>query len=291
MKTKRFLITAAALVLTGCYGHGGHMHGHAEAGHAEPAKPTRAADNAAACARLRAAELPASYERLDSQRIRLLNWNAEKHLHDLFHSDLINVVSDADLILLQESIADEGHLEQNTPFHWSFAPGYVRNGVATGVMTASHVQPVESCRLSSIEPWLGSPKATSIARYGLSDTDETLMVINTHLINFTLGVSAIRGQLQDALQYADRHNGPVIFAGDLNTWNRRRARIVDESLRGVGLRPVRFRRDVRTRIFGKPVDHIYVRGLEAVSADTYNLATSDHNPMDAVLRMKNHEHR
>ena len=48
---------------------------------------------------------------------------------------------------------------------------------------------------------------------------------------------------------------------------------------------LRFRRDERTRIFGRPVDHIYVRGLEAVSADTYNIESSDHNPMDAVLRI------
>ncbi len=225
------------------------------------------------------------HERLDSRHIRLLNWNAHKHTHRLFHSDLIAVVGDADLILLQESIADEQHLRADTRFNWVFAPGYVKNGVATGVMTASQVRPLQACTLSSKEPWVGSPKATSIARYGLTGTHETLLVINTHLINFTLGTAAIRDQLEQALAYAREHRGPVIFAGDLNTWSGRRARLVDESLQEIGLRPVAFRRDERMRVFGKPVDHIYIRGLEPLSADTYNLDSSDHNPMDAIFRV------
>jgi endonuclease/exonuclease/phosphatase (EEP) superfamily protein YafD len=50
-----------------------------------------------------------------------------------------------------------------------------------------------------------------------------------------------------------------------------------------GLAAVEFEKDDRKRVFGKPLDHVYVRGLDVVAAETRETASSDHNPMRVWL--------
>ena len=47
----------------------------------------------------------------------------------------------------------------------------------------------------------------------------------------------------------------------------------------LGLEALEYDADHRKRILGWPLDHIYVRGLDTVNATTYDLDSSDHNPM------------
>jgi endonuclease/exonuclease/phosphatase (EEP) superfamily protein YafD len=46
-----------------------------------------------------------------------------------------------------------------------------------------------------------------------------------------------------------------------------------------------FDEDHRKRVFGHPLDHIYVRGLETIEATTTEVSSSDHNPMSARLQI------
>jgi endonuclease/exonuclease/phosphatase (EEP) superfamily protein YafD len=221
---------------------------------------------------------------LDSQNIRLLNWNTHKYADSRAHDDLLNFGSGADLILLQESIQDYTHMPSLNPqLHWEFAPGYVQAGIKTGVMTASSVAPIASCKLTNKEPWLRSPKATNITRYALTGTDETLLVVNVHLINFTFGVSDMRAQLDQALAFVELHSGPVIVSGDFNTWSARRSKVVTQALTRLNLQPVEYTNDLRTRIFGQPVDHLYVRDIKAATATSHPVESSDHNPISMVF--------
>ena len=43
--------------------------------------------------------------------------------------------------------------------------------------------------------------------------------------------------------------------------------------------------DHRKLAFGKPLDHIYVRGLQVIDATTFRVDSSDHNPMLVRLRL------
>lgn len=54
----------------------------------------------------------------------------------------------------------------------------------------------------------------------------------------------------------------------------------------LGLVALEYDVDHRTRVFGRVLDHIYVRGLETVQASTLDVRSSDHNPMTAELRVK-----
>ena len=80
------------------------------------------------------------------------------------------------------------------------------------------------------------------------------------------------------------HEGPVIFCGDLNTWSNRRQATLDALTGELGLTPIPFSPDHRTSRFGRPLDHLYVRGLTWRSAETVQVDTSDHNPLIVTLQ-------
>lgn len=170
----------------------------------------------------------------------------------------------------------------------SFAAGYRtrgRFGSVTGVLTLSAAEPMTSCSLVSIEPWLRSPKATMITEYGLTDTDQSLVVVNIHAINFTFSNRDFREQVRRALSVIDGHEGPVLLSGDFNTWHWRQSRILHEMASDHGLTGLEYDADFRKRVFGQPLDHIYVRGLRVIDATSFAVDSSDHNPMSARLSL------
>jgi endonuclease/exonuclease/phosphatase (EEP) superfamily protein YafD len=221
---------------------------------------------------------------LDQTRMRLLNWNMQKNTDANIQADLTRLANDVDLILLQESVRNSAAFADLDPaFHWSFSPGYQRADVSTGVVTASRVKPLAQCSLTNYEPWLRSPKATNITEFSLSGTDETLLVINLHMINFTFGLHDIRQQLLQALSLVEQHTGPVIFSGDFNTWRKARRDLVLEALAARNLEPVSYTDDYRKRVFGYALDHTFVRGIRVVAGTSHSIDSSDHNPMSMML--------
>jgi endonuclease/exonuclease/phosphatase (EEP) superfamily protein YafD len=53
-----------------------------------------------------------------------------------------------------------------------------------------------------------------------------------------------------------------------------------------GLGAVSFEPDLRTTAFGRALDHIYVRGLEATFAQVIPVSSSDHNPLRVRLAVQ-----
>jgi endonuclease/exonuclease/phosphatase (EEP) superfamily protein YafD len=223
---------------------------------------------------------------LDSADIDLVVWNIEKGKNSQWADDLIQSVASIDLALFQEAPLSELNDELfNGASYWSFSPGYRTPDALTGVMTISSVEPLMHCNLIDHEPWLRSPKATSITEYELTDTDETLIVVNIHAINFTLGIDALTQQLEKIRGVVARHDGPVILAGDFNTWSTGRKSMVDEFVSDLELTEVSFEIDQRKKYFGSVVDFVFVRGLTVQDAVAPVLESSDHNPLLLKLRM------
>ena len=168
----------------------------------------------------------------------------------------------------------------------SFASGYSTAEVQTGVLTLSRAFPSLRCGLSHLEPWLKTPKATSVTEYPLRDRDDRLLAINLHAVNFSLGVENFQAQIHALEDLLGQHEGPVVLAGDLNTWSERRQALVDEFLQGHGLNAVQFAPDLRTTAFGRALDHIYVRGMDSDLAEVIPVTSSDHNPLRVRLRIQ-----
>ncbi|WOJ98498.1 endonuclease/exonuclease/phosphatase family protein [Congregibacter brevis] len=222
--------------------------------------------------------------------IRILNWNIKKGEEPNWQEDLQRFSQDKNLVLLQEaalSMQLPDQLQQ-VPFA-AFSPGYVKGDDITGVVTFSDVEPVSRCRLSAVEPWLGTPKSTNITEYALSDSDNRLVVVNMHALNFSFGLLSYRMQLDAVSEALEGFHGAVLLSGDFNTWRRGRQNVLSDIVERLGLRPVVFENDYRERVFGRPLDHMYVRGLDVVEAQVFEVSSSDHNPMVVSFKL-NAEH-
>ena len=239
-----------------------------------------------ACRDALAAARTAAGTGLDGAGIRLVNWNVQKKHGPEWRHDFDRLATDADFVLMQEASLDH-HADPGLAAgrHATFAPGYRSGRGVTGVLTLSRHEPLVSCSFTSREPWLRTPKSTGITAYGLAGADDTLVVVNIHALNFALGLSDYRAQLSRILDVLHDHSGPIILAGDFNTWRGRRGGILIELADALGLKAVTFTDDERVRVFGLALDHIYVRDLELRQSRTDSVSTSDHNPMTAVLAM------
>ncbi len=225
-------------------------------------------------------------DELNSADIRIVNWNIQKGGDPDWLVDLTTFTGEPDLMIFQEALLNEAAWGDIATDHYrSFAPGHRTRRSLTGVMTLSSARPLLQCNLVSLEPWLRSPKATVITEYGLTDTDQTLLVVNIHAINFTFGISAFKAQIERALFVMNEHEGPILLSGDFNTWHARQSTVLHGMTERLGLKMLDYEEDFRKRAFGQPLDHIYVRGLQVISATTSVAKSSDHNPMSARLSL------
>jgi len=223
---------------------------------------------------------------LATDGIRLVNWNVEKGRHRDWSRDYARLTGDSDLVLIQEASLRADTVDDLPPaLHWSFAPGYRRRGQVTGVLTLSAARPMTQCKLAATEPLLRTPKATSITQFALLGSDATLIVVNVHAINFSFGLGMYERQFDAIADVLEQHSGPIILGGDFNTWRDARMRVVDALAQRIALEPLQFDVDHRMRFMGKALDHIFVRGLYALDSKTYEVTSSDHNPMSVTLAM------
>ena len=218
-------------------------------------------------------------EQLDTS-LDFLSWNIQKASNEGWREDLRNFASDVHLAFIQEA-AVQASITGALPvrMHQAFAAGYSTAKRETGVLTLSSGAPSLRCHLTAREPWLGTPKATSITEHPIRGRQERLLAVNMHAVNFALGLQEFREQVHALEVVMDNHRGPVIFAGDLNTWSAGRQALVDAFMHKHGLQPVAFAPDLRTTFFGNALDHVYVRGIRAGSARVAPVSSSDHNAL------------
>jgi endonuclease/exonuclease/phosphatase (EEP) superfamily protein YafD len=220
-------------------------------------------------------------------QLEILSWNIQKASNTGWAEDLAGISTGVDLAFIQEA-AIRAEIPKVLPgeLHSVFARGYTTDSLETGVLTLSASSPSGECTLTALEPWLGTPKATSISEYPLLGREERLLAVNLHAVNFTFGVEDLRGQLEALSEVLGNHQGPIILAGDFNTWSDQRETLVVQFMRNHGLGPVAFEPDLRTTAFGHALDHIYVRGMRAESAEVFPVTSSDHNPLRVRLAVQ-----
>jgi endonuclease/exonuclease/phosphatase (EEP) superfamily protein YafD len=180
-----------------------------------------------------------------------------------------------------KSVLDKQHQ------YWTLNTAFHYQDKATGVMTASRVKAVHSCGQSTVEPFIRFPKTSLVSYYPVNGMNENLLVANIHGINFTLGVGVYKEQMEKLYDAMKRHNGPIVLAGDFNTWSDARMQIVDDLARRLSLESLDYTSHNRTLVFGNAIDHVFYRGLEPLEHDTWYVTSSDHNPTRVSFRVKN----
>ena len=225
---------------------------------------------------------------LDPNAIRVLTWNIHKQGDLGWDRDLVRFSKETDLLLLQEAVLSPPLREilDAARFRFTMASSFVYGDADIGVLSAARVTPLAACTERAIEPWLRIPKSAAIEWFALGGTSRTLAVVNVHAINFSLSVAGYRTQFEALVGALRRHDGPILFAGDLNTWTDERQDVVREAAAALGLDEIPFAEDRRSVFLGHQLDHLLVRGLDVVSADAIVVESSDHNPVFATLRLR-----
>jgi endonuclease/exonuclease/phosphatase (EEP) superfamily protein YafD len=243
--------------------------------------PLHAAANieATACGEALAQPLAASGKGF-KERLQILTWNIQKSGTKGWDIDLGTLGANSDLILIQEaSIQARVETALPQPLFQAFAAGYTTSNEVTGVLTLSSVEPSLHCNLTAWEPWLGTPKATNITEYPINGLAPRLLVINLHAVNFAVGLTDFESQIKALEPLLNKHLGPLIIAGDFNTWSDNRSELLHAFMLEHQLSPVTFEPDQRTRFWDLPLDHVYLRDLNLVKATSVIVESSDHNPL------------
>jgi len=226
-------------------------------------------------------------QRLDPDRIAILDWNVYKGQRPGWQEDLRRFGKEKDILFLQEAPLNlplRQVLRQHN-LHWVLNSAFSYKGVETGVLLASAIQPLGSCGLRHGEPIIGVPKTILISRYGIDGESEDLLAANIHGINIALGVVNYRKQFDALFAIVEHHRGPLILAGDFNNWSKERNAVMDLLATRLSLRALAFDDEGRTRFFGVPVDHILYRGLDPVAYAIHPVTSSDHNPISVTFRL------
>nr|WP_086941234.1 endonuclease/exonuclease/phosphatase family protein [Thaumasiovibrio occultus] len=219
-------------------------------------------------------------------RLQVAVWNIYKGNKPGWREELNRYAANADLVLLQEASLTEdfrSYLEQ-TSYKVSMANAFSFFETTAGVLNLSRNAALSTCAYLTTEPWLKLPKSALYAKFPLSN-GETLVVVNLHGINFTIGTEQYQAQLDKLAQALANHEGPMIVAGDFNTWRKGRQEVVEAFAARLSLRQAAFAQDHRIRVLGRPLDHLYYRGLHLVSAHSTQSEASDHNPLIAELAL------
>ncbi len=224
---------------------------------------------------------------LSPERISIFDWNTYKGQRKNWESDFQEFSKGKDIILLQEAALTQNlqqNLEEKT-LHWNMNSAFRYKGLETGVLLASTVPPLNSCGLRTDEPLIGVPKTILISRYNIKNSPKDLLVANIHAINITLGTGSYREQFDGLEGILEKHDGPILLAGDFNSWNRERIKIMTALIDKLSLQVLVFDEERRTTFFGEPVDHILYRGLKPVSYEIHQVTSSDHNPISVIFRV------
>lgn len=198
--------------------------------------------------------------------LNVLVWNVAKS--NAVDVDGIEFTANS-MEVLQESYASE---------HVVFAAGYTLNE-ATGTLIRAHATPVHQCAWKSYEPILRTPKTSLVAIYPIEDRNDSLMVINLHGVNFSWLLGTWKAQMNRVFEFARSHHGPIIVAGDFNTWRPARVKHIHALAAAQGLTQAQYSEDHRSRPTGLPLDWVFTRGIRVRELRSEFSPLSDHNPI------------
>ena len=223
---------------------------------------------------------------LNPENISLLNWNIYKGDGENWLQDLSAFAQSHNVMTIQEASlgAELTGLLEFYDFSWIMNTAFYLNGTASGVMTVASVDVISSCGFQVKEPFIRIPKSTLISYYAISGSDEKLLVANIHGINFTLGLDVYREQLTTLVRAVEHHQGPMIVAGDFNSWSEERLAEVDRLVKVLSLSQLDYPINNKTHVFGNAIDHVFYRQLELLNNQIIQVSSSDHNPISVSFR-------
>ncbi|HEY8243244.1 MAG TPA: endonuclease/exonuclease/phosphatase family protein [Casimicrobiaceae bacterium] len=229
----------------------------------------------------KAGELPSHRE------LNVVSWNIHRNADVGWESDLARLASASDVVILQEATLTAALRDQfaRAGRVWTHADAWAFDGINSGVLTAAAAAPDRACVQRAAEPLITLPKSALVAWYRIHGRTETLAVANVHAVNFTLDLTVYQRQIENVIDVLAPHKGPVILAGDFNTWSPVRVQVLENAAARIGLTEAKPLRGERSMFMGMLADYIFVRGLAVEDVWVEQVTSSDHQPIRAKLRL------
>lgn len=219
----------------------------------------------------------------DPSEITLISWNAHKLADKQFFYDLQNLSHQADILMVQEAVhttnwqnAFQGYM----PFAFNFYKSFCWNDNANGVLTGARFNLENNVPLLSpgTEPGSFTHKVSGYSQIRINN--QVVHLMNTHALNFNVGIS-FEDQIDQIVTFLAQVKGPIIWAGDFNTWNPLRSDYLNKQTAKIGLTHIIPLADDRFLT----LDHVYARGFVAAKTEVLDFKSSDHVPMKTTLRL------
>lgn len=215
-------------------------------------------------------------------------WNVYKgQKANLFEQDFKRLGEGKDFIFLQEAVLDQKMptlwKKDFSTYEWHLAQSfhYKKDLSSTGVAIGSRLTPhsVDFIRAKTRELFWLTPKLTLFSEYEFGD--KKALFVCTHVLNFVT-LNAFTQSLYEIAERMSKFEGPIVLAGDFNTWNFKRYMIMKSIFRDLGLEHLDLEDDGRIL----KLDHIFVRGFEVLKAKVHHaVVSSDHFPLEIRLKI------
>ncbi len=230
----------------------------------------------------------AQSSQVSAQELNVLVWNVYKGQRgSRFHEDFKRLANPADFILLQEAVLDQ-HMPKIWQEHfgehqWIMAQSfqYSKAATSTGVCIGAKwsASAVEYLFAKGREFFWFTPKISLFSEFDFAG--QKALIVSTHLLNFVT-IEIFTASLNEIAEKISHFSGPVLLAGDFNTWNAKRYKAMKSIFANLQLEHVIFDHDKR---FLK-LDHIFVRGFSITAAQIHHqVSSSDHYPLEIKLRL------
>ncbi len=220
----------------------------------------------------------------ETKTIEVLTWNVLKFKRENSFLDFTSLTGKADVAFIQEAIHSaelQSKTAQSVSMDWTFFKSFCREYGASGVQTGTRYPQLDADAMlaPAVEPVVNTPKVTGFSVVEISG--RKVLLINVHGLNANKGLD-FEKHMDQIVEVAAKFEGPIIWAGDFNTWSPARLTYLKNKAQSIGMVLLVPETDTRKL----KLDHILVRGFKAKSVkvlDTYQ--SSDHWPVTAELEI------
>ncbi|MCX6117494.1 MAG: hypothetical protein NT027_08135 [Proteobacteria bacterium] len=230
---------------------------------------------------------------LDNQNqiFRVGIWNVWKQSGgDQFEEEFTSFASRLDVVICQEALLTDMALRlfAQNGFEAIHAGTYRRlDGCRDGVLTMAKVAAIGNVHrvLSKTpEPLLKTTKAALVSFYPVQAGGAPLAVVNLHATLIRSPKSA-GNEVRRIIESIEFHEGPVIFAGDFNTFSERYLDEMSKALAAIGCHHVVIENDPRVKL--ARLDQVFIKNLDlkSVSIDVMT-KHSDHFPIVCEFKLR-----
>jgi endonuclease/exonuclease/phosphatase (EEP) superfamily protein YafD len=222
-------------------------------------------------------------EEIDEPRLKMLVWNVAKAKKKKWISDFRSLLPGVNFVLLQEATDQKKMISEFNAcadFAWTFAFNGKSQQYRYGVLIGSPFIAKKTFFIRSpvLEPLLKTDKMALGSTYAIKERILNLLIINIHAINFR-SLKAFKSHINAIKKVIEHHEGPLIFAGDFNSWSSKRLNFLYKTIEEIGLEAVRWDNRPFT-IWGMVLDHVFIRGVKLERAKfLHKIKSSDHKPM------------